>query len=244
MSGIPLVLDKMLLQEGIRQYLNVNLSRNHHWILAGPTGSGKSYLSLILIGKISKFVTNSKVYILDFKGSGELKYLKSVPNARYFSYLDCGVGLQQVNELFESRLRGSEDRTPVVLFWDEYNSYINYLSIQDKKAAEAQKMVLSNILFLSRELNLFCILSVQRPDSLLFNNGAREQCTGTIGLGALSPEAIKMLFGEYDTSQIMPCGMGEGYLAMQGSPNIHSIVVPTVHNMDKLKTTIANAVTR
>ncbi len=244
MEKLKLVFDRDLLSDGIRHYISIDMEKNHHWILAGPTGSGKTSLLLLLMGKLSRIAPTGKVYILDFKGSDELRFLKNIPFARYYSHLDCTNGLKVINDEFEARLQGSQDRTPIFVCFDEYGPYINYLTVLDKKSAEAQRIILSNLLFLSRTLNFFCILSTQRPDSGLFQSGAREQCTGAIGLGALSLESRKMLFGEYDTDLIEPCGTGCGYLAMQGFSKIRPITVPNISKMDKLEKAIAAAVTR
>lgn len=241
-SEIPLLLDTDLLQAGIRRYINMDFNTTPHCLISGETGSGKSYLFILLMGKISKYFPHAKIYCLDFKRNDELRCLLDVPNARYFTYLNVVDGLHLINSEFESRLQGSTDRTPIFVFFDEHNSFISYLTVRDKKLAEEQKMILGNIAFMGRSLGLKLILSMQRCDSISFSNGARDQFGLRIGLGALSPEAKKMLFGEYDTDIIMPCSTGYGWMA--DSRGLRAIRVPRITRMDKLCEAITDAVTR
>lgn len=239
---IPLLLDSVLLQEGIRHYINIDFQRTPHCLISGETGSGKTYLLMLLMGKVAKYFPHAKVYILDFKGSDELRYLKEIPNTRYCSFLQCTDGLQKINSEFEARLQGSADRTPIFIFCDEYTSLISYLTVRDKKLAESVKMILGNIAFMGRSLGLKLVLSMQRCDSSSFAAGMRDQLGLRVGLSGLSPEAKRMLFGEYDTEVITPCGTGCGWMA--DSRGLRAVQVPTITRMDKLHKAITDAVTR
>lgn len=239
---IPLLLDAALLQEGIRHYISIDFSSTPHCLISGETGSGKTYLLMLLMGKVAKYFPRAQIFSLDFKGSDELRFLKTITNARYFTFLQCVDGLQQVNAIFESRLQGSTDRTPIFIFFDEHSSFISYLSVRDKKLSETVKMILGNISFMGRSLGIHLTLSMQRCDSSSFANGARDQFGLRIGLGGLSPEAKRIMFGEYDTEVITPCGTGSGWMA--DNRGLKAVRVPTITQMGTLRQAIVEAVCR
>ena len=87
---------------------------------------------------------------MDFKGSDDFRYLRDVPNARYFAHDKCADGLRAFSEEIESRLQDNPDRSPILAVFDEYSSFISYTTIADKKLASQCQMWMMNALFMSR----------------------------------------------------------------------------------------------
>lgn len=226
---IPVVLDLELFQGGVNHYIPWDTTAAGRVLIAGPSGSGKSFLSILMLAKLAKYQPETRLYLLDFKGADEFSFLRDVPGARYFHYLSCVDGLQAAYNEFAARLEGDRNRTPVFIFADEYNSFISYLTAQDKKQAAACQMEFSNILFMGRGMRTGVICAVQRPDSIVLPNGSREQFAFRVGLGAnQSREFREMLFG--DAREKIPpefvgdVGIGHALIDGQG---LQAIKVPT-----------------
>ena len=58
MKSIPIVLDKNLLDNGIKYYHRIKLQDYPHILSIGGTGSGKTYLNKTIIGKINAIINN------------------------------------------------------------------------------------------------------------------------------------------------------------------------------------------
>lgn len=161
---VPIFLDAEALSEGRREriYWNSASSTQHHWLIGGNSGSGKSTHLTPCLAKVSRCFPSAQGYIFDFKGSDDFHYLRDIPNARYFIHDKCANGLRLFSEEIESRLQDNPDRTPIFAVFDEFASFISYTSIVDKKLSSQCLMWLMNALFMSRSVGGFCWLCTQR----------------------------------------------------------------------------------
>lgn len=234
--GIPILLNDELLRLNVRQLEVWEPTKAPHLLIVGSTGSGKTYFSKLLLGKIALHTKQAEIYVCDFKADNDFSFLSSCEH--FFRFDKCADGLDQFYKRFLDRQKTlSAERTMLILFFDEWASYLNFL---EKKIAEEEKRKLSNLLMLGRSFNVHVIISQQRADAQYFST-ARDNFSVAIGLGNLSPESKDMLFHDYKDQMENSCRQGTGYMLTNGM-DLKRIVVPTVSNMDKLHNTIRTVV--
>lgn len=209
-----------------------------HIILIGSTGSGKTYFSKLLLGKIALHINDSQLYVCDFKGDEDFYFLEGC--ARFYRYTDCSKGLHEFYDRFQKRQKREElSKNAIFLFFDEWSSHCNNL---DKKVLEEEKKKLSVLLMLGRSFNVHVIVSQQRADATYFNS-ARDNFNLAIGLGNLSEESKNMLFHEFKSEMLPNRNRGTGYMLTNGS-NLTAIQVPKITNIKKIESTIRKGVLR
>lgn len=237
MYKLSILYDNELLEYGVSKYVTWEPHKTAHAIIIGSTGSGKTYFSQLLLGRIVKDIPDSRLYICDYKGDEDFSFLSG--SQRFYRYKDCQEGLDQFYNEFIQRQSGLDlERAERYLFFDEYASYLNSL---DKKKAEEEKSKVSNLLMMARSFGLHVIISMQRGDSQYFQT-ARDNISLVVALGTLSDESASMFFGSYK-KLLKPKGLGTGYVLMNGN-KLKEIRVPTIRNKDKLKEAIRLGVTR
>ena len=250
---INLALDKPLWDAGIRYNHKLNLA-SASWLTFGPSGSGKSVLNKLIAGRIASIPdtgfdtapnARARVTICDGKAD-DYTFLRDVPNARYYEYLDVQNGLTTFFNEFEDRLHGNPDRSFRLIVLEEWSSYLRVLENSGKEGAQAAKTSLSQAFSITsqgRAYNTHCLFSVQRPDSQ-FLSGFRENLTTIIGLGRISPEAARMVgFNEYELFSNNNCGQSNGWL-LDDTGKFAQIIVPRVKDFNKLHRAITDVVTR
>lgn len=247
---IPLFLDARSVRSGSPSYIGweAGSSTQHHFLISGNSGSGKSTHLMLCLAKVQKYMPRStRLYLMDFKGSDDFRYLRGIPNARYYAHDKCADGLRAFSEEIESRLQDNPDRSPLFAVFDEYSSFISYTTIADKKLASQCQMWLMNALFMSRGVGGYTWLCTQRPDqSIMPSGGARDQLGVRVWWGRFSSdEAAKMMFG--DMYKQIPeeysgrVGHGMAYLDGKG---LYEVVAPRIRRIEAVKEAIADLVTR
>lgn len=235
---INILLNEKSALYGFSHYIKWSIEKAPHTIIVGATGSGKTFFSKLLLGKIALHLVNSQLYILDFKGDDDFSFLEECP--QFYRYMDCSKGLQEFYDRFLKRQKKEEkDKNAIFLFFDEWASYCNSL---DKKTIEEEKKKLSNLLMLGRSFNVHVIVSQQRADATYFNS-ARDNFNLVIGLGNLSEESKNMFFHEFKSEMLPNRTIGTGYMLINGS-NFTAIQVPKISDMRKLESTIKKGVLR
>lgn len=239
MDTITICLDKQALELGVSLPIQWEYVRAPHMVIYGATGSGKTYLLKLILGRIALHIPDARMIICDFKGDDDFSFLDGCTDFYRFSAVKDG--LNAFHDLLERR-QAREDKTrsamPHFLIIDEYASFLNSL---DKKQAEAAKQSLASILMLGRSFNLHVILCQQRLDAVYFGN-ARDNFSAIIGMGKLSKESADMMFSDYKDITDRNKPMGEGSCVL-GS-NFYNIVVPRIRDMPRLNATIRKAVFR
>jgi hypothetical protein len=214
---------------------------NAHMVIFGSTGSGKTYYSKSLLGRISLYAQDSELYVCDFKGDSDFDFLADCE--RFYRYDSCIDGLTAFYERFKVRQGGNEGksrRNMITLYFDEWASYLN--AIDDKKVQEAEKRKMSNLLMLGRSFNFHVIVSQQRVDAQYFST-ARDNFSIVIGLGNLSAESRDMFYSAYKKDIKPDRRRGTGYMLTNGN-QLTRVIVPTIRDFGKLHNAIKDAVTR
>lgn len=248
-SRVPLFFDAEALYAGKREsiYWDPTNSTQHHLLSSGNSGSGKSFHLALCCAKISKYLPTARLYLMDFKGSDDFRYLRNIPNARYFAHEKCTNGLRLFSEEIESRLQDNPDRTPLFALFDEYASFISYTSIADKKLAAQCQMWMMNALFMSRSVSGYCWLCTQRPDqSIMPSSGARDQLGVRVWWGRFSSDdAARMMFGDMykQIPEGFVGGVGHGIAYIDGK-GLFEVIAPRIRKMEAVKDAIADFVTR
>lgn len=217
-SGIiePFIDRRLYLNCGLTQWIPLDMGRQgNRIILAGGSGSGKTTTSKVILAKCSRHLPGCHLTVLDYK---HIDFTFCAGAKRYYAFEDVDTGFCAFYEMFEHRLRsGVKDSDPwEVCYMDEHQNFCSGLpsTIKERDASGRildQKTFLSmfsRLMGLSRALKIHVILSVQKPMADLFGN-QRESANIKIGLGALSPQSVQILFDEYkDKCTPQPCGCG------------------------------------
>ena len=235
---IELFLNELYLKYNIHSYVRWNLAKAPHAVIFGSTGSGKTYATKILLGRIAKYCPNSQFYVCDFKGDMDFSFLNGTDH--YYRFLNCEKGFADFYDRFKQRQSGKDaHRNLLLLLVDEWASYILNL---EKKKAEEEKRKLSVLLMLGRSFNVHVLISQQRIDAVYFN-AARDNINLVIALGNLSSEGKDMMFREFKDKMNPDRGQGTGYMLTNGM-DFTPIVVPVISDMENLHSYIRAAVKR
>ncbi len=204
--------------------LGISLEKSCHWLIVGGSGSGKSVLLLYALYGLSDSAI--KIFIGDFKGSGDFIGLTS-----NYAEFDACVDLIEEFYTYYQDIKQNKTGEKILLVFDEYAGFLIWLEGQDKKKATEIKNKIAEILMQGRSLPgggsawLWCVC--QRADSTYFSHGARDNYMVSIGMGRLSKESKSMLFpGEEIPEDYFPA-TGKG-LILENGQELRIFQVPQI----------------
>jgi len=212
-----------------------------HWLVVGPSGTGKTIFSATLAGRCALHVPDSKIWIFSYKDDDFFQFCHGVEGARYRYFNDSVEAIRDFHSILEARLGGDTDRSFRLLWVDELAAMITGLP---KSEATFVKDAVSSILQTGRSLNCQLLVSVQRADSVYFNNGSKENFGNIAFLGShISKEAAAM-FG-VDRATLPPVRGHAGYYIVNGNSGaIRPIQIPIIHrDTIKLKAALLAGIT-
>lgn len=212
-----------------------------HWLIVGPSGTGKTIFSATLAGRCALHVPKSKVWIATYKDDDFFQFFHNIDGIRYKYFNDSVEAIRDFHAIVEARLGGDTDRSFHLLWVDELAAMVTGLP---KAEATFVKDAIASILQTGRSLNCQLLVSVQRADSVYFNNGARENFGNIVFLGPhISKEAAAM-FG-VDRATLPPVKGRAGYYIVNGnSEAIRPIQCPIVRDATKLKAALLAGITQ
>ncbi len=244
---IPIVLNETVWNYGIMEYLFIDFNEIPMGIVAGASGSGKTYCVKGIASKCVLFDDECILYILDFKGSSDFDCLENITNSRYFAFDKIHKGIEELWRCLLRRQNKQDKSTNrIVAVIDEFAAYTNYMSGVDKKIAESDKQIISNIGMLGRSFQINLILSQQRFDTTCWGSGGgRENFTSSgfvILLGNSSQESQRMLFPEFYSNLINDRKRATGYASISG--NMPIPVISPIIDMKRANELIKIGATR
>ena len=181
----------------IKAAVDINLLQGPALLLAGESGSGKSYSLKGLLGAFlrSEEGKGAELWFLNYKDSLDFRFLKNYP--RYFCGEQCSAGFEAFYERYnEIRANeGEEIKHMTIGCFDELPAFLLSIQMKDKKLADRYMRNLGEIMMTSRSYKVGCWITNQRADSAYYINGTREQFHTRILLtrGMPSKESLAML---------------------------------------------------
>lgn len=199
----------------IKMPIFVDLHSALHWLICGSSGSGKSYLTLMLLRNLLiTYGDNIKLWILDFKNSEDYECCKNY--SRYYTGKDCEQGLEDYYEEYQQVKNGTiKDSKIRLLLFDEWAGFQIWETQQNKKQAEKYKGYLLEVLLLGRSMLCSVWIIMQRIDAKFIEG--REQFFVTIALGKMSRELKQMVMQGEDLEQREIYARGEGIIKMDSA---------------------------
>lgn len=203
-------------------------------LVVGSTGSGKTYFTHQLLGKVvynKEFISGEdvRVFICDRKNEDYIQF-KNCPNYYGINAVD---GIRKVHEIFTERLNNEENndnKETIICLIEEYALLLNSL---DKKEAEEVKNMVADLLFAGRSKKIVTIVSLQRADAIYFPRGAKEQFKKIIMMGQISQIQLDMLLDEDLQKQVTEINpQGYGYLYEDGKRKLTRIKVAEITQED------------
>ena len=114
--------DENHFQYGVENWIQWDMAKDGYRILlSGPSGSGKTTLAQGLLSRIARHLHGCEIYVLDYKNI-DFAYLDGAK--RYFVFDDTTDGFLEFYSIFEDRLRRNDEFPWLVLYIDEYPSWI------------------------------------------------------------------------------------------------------------------------
>lgn len=237
-SGIikPFV-DERYYQLGIVRWICWDMKADGRRILlSGASGSGKTTLAQSILSKTSRHLPGCEIYVLDYKNI-DFSYLDSTK--RFFKHDASIDGFMEFYDMFDSRLLHNDTYNWLMLYIDEYPSWI--LSLPSKVQKEVMSKM-ARLLNLSRAKQIHIMLSCQKPLAELFSAGSRESLSYKLLLGAPSKETVNMLMPNH--KEIMEsCSTGVGYCTIDDA-QLTKFRVPLPDDKESLHKDLWNAVNR
>lgn len=160
----------------IKAAVDINLLQGPALLLAGESGSGKSYSLKGLLGAFlrSEEGKGAELWFLNYKDSLDFRFLKNYP--RYFCGEQCSAGFEAFYERYnEIRANeGEEIKHMTIGCFDELPAFLLSIQMKDKKLADRYMRNLGEIMMTSRSYKVGCWITNQRADSAYYINGTRE----------------------------------------------------------------------
>ena len=219
----------------------IDFNRIVHCLIAGSSGSGKSYALTYLISVINQF---AHVTVVDPKCDSISRYClkqnipvlyqeKDFSSDEFVSKVNSLLKVeldtiyQRQSELLENPSKKFQHRCLVI------DELLALTSLTSKNVKDTFFALLSNIALLGRATSVHLILVSQRMDTNALPIAVREQCNFLIQLGLINRKTTTFLFPDLDseTGIVIPNGKGTGIVQVIDGitpPNVMPLLVPTI----------------
>ena len=191
-----------------------------HLLIAGGTGSGKTYFILTLIEALVK--ARATVFVLDPKNADLADLQTVMPNVSsskeeisqcvedfYSQMMQRSKDMKQLPNYKTGENYAYLGLAPNFLIFDEYVAFMEMLT--PKESANILNK-LKQIVMLGRQAGFFLILACQRPDAKYLGDGIRDQFNLRVALGRMSDLGYSMMFGETNKQFFLKKIKGRGYI--------------------------------
>lgn len=212
-----------------------------HWLVVGPSGTGKTVFSASLVARIALHVPDTKIWVASYKDDDFFQFCHGIEGARYRFFNDSVSAIQEFKDILDARLGGDPDRSFRLLWVDELAAMVTGLP---RAESTFVKDAISSTLQTGRSLNCQILVSVQRGDSAYFNNGSKENFGNLVFLGPHISKESAAMFG-VDRATLSPVTGRAGYYIINGNTEaIQPIQVPIIKDTTKLKAALLNGITQ
>lgn len=210
-----------------------DISKSPHALIAGKTGSGKTYALYGLI--LQMLILKSEIFIIDPKNS-ELNLLSEILSTNNVSsevnttleiidnlltVLDerqkLIKSLVKKNNLFDVDFTHFPQINPIFLLIDEVGALQS--SFSDNKIAKKFNADLKQLILKGRSVGINIILITQQPNAQNIPTEIRDQLGLRLLLGNSSVQSRQMTFGEGYNYPEMEFNQGEGLFLLDGVVN-------------------------
>ena len=218
----------------------IDFNRIVHCLIAGSSGSGKSYALTFLISVINQF---AHVTVVDPKCDSISRYCLKQNIQVLYQEKDFSADefISKVNTLLKVELDTIYQRQTKLLenpskkFQHRFlviDELLALTSLTSKNVKETFFALLSNIALLGRTTSIHLILASQRMDTNALPIAIRHQGNFFIQLGPINHKTTTFLFPdlESETGIVIPNGKGTGIVqVIDGvtAPNVMPLLVPT-----------------
>ncbi|WP_252188342.1 FtsK/SpoIIIE domain-containing protein [Bacillus mycoides] len=200
-----------------------------HVLIVGGTGSGKTYLvNTILLDYLRK---GAELFIADPK-SADLATIGRIVAREHTATTENEIAklLREASEEMERRYRELfADETSFGKTWKDFpevkplvvviDEYAAFTAISSPKVIKEVQGYLFNLILKGRQAGIEIIMIMQRPDANLLSGNLRDQFGVHIGLGNMTDDGRKMLFGSVDMEFKSIREIGDGYTMIEGQHN-------------------------
>lgn len=227
----------------LTEKISWEFSKPCHTLICGTTNSGKTYLSTMLILdylKIKGKGGGCDIYVCDPKSADLSIICRRIDLKKYGKVQNLAVSdneiarlLREVNAEMEHRYsewftddehsfgktwKDIDNAKPLVVIIDEFSAV---LSVASPKVAKEITGYFNNLLLKGRMVGIEIVLIMQRPDissnsSSGLTGQQRDQFGVRIGMGNMTSDGCRMLFGYTDTEFQTVKEIGAGYITIDG----------------------------
>ncbi|RRG18388.1 cell division protein FtsK [Weissella viridescens] len=217
--------DKIEIMKG----LTWNFAKVPHMLVAGDTGSGKSFFLFSMISGILKSGANLTIADPKRTDLASLASTKALKGKVVYSderimkaFTKFYNGMYERSVEYSELLKNSDSMgdyrdyglRPEFFLFDEYGAFFSKL---DWKQQEELKRMATEITMLGRQLGYFLIIALQRPDADTIGAGARDQFQFRVTLGKMKSNGLSLIFPDDDPNDFINLSKdvkGWGYAQM------------------------------
>ncbi|EOO11491.1 FtsK/SpoIIIE domain-containing protein [Bacillus cereus] len=200
-----------------------------HLLIVGSTGSGKTYMvNTLILDYLSK---GAELFVADPK-SADLAVIGRIVDKEHTATTENEIAklLREASEEMERRYRklftdessfgktwrDFPDVKPLVIVIDEYAAFA---AVSSQKVVKEVQGYLFNLILKGRQAGIEVVMIMQRPDANILSGNLRDQFGVRIGLGNMTDEGRRMLFGSVDMEFKSIREIGGGYAMIDGQHN-------------------------
>lgn len=200
-----------------------------HLLIVGSTGSGKTYMvNTLILDYLSK---GAELFVADPK-SADLAMIGRIVDKEHTATTENEIAklLREASEEMERRYRklfadessfgktwkDFSDVKPLVVVIDEYAAFA---AVSSQKVVKEVQGYLFNLILKGRQAGIEVVMIMQRPDANILSGNLRDQFGVRIGLGNMTDEGRRMLFGSVDMEFKSIREIGGGYVMIDGQHN-------------------------